>query len=176
MGRAPTMSTADNLKPYVLYSARARSEYRACQQAEAELFREHGLAIAPPMPFELVAAWLDAGAPGEAEDPALTLAFQLFRAALDWAFAWQEHARGGAITPEAIISGEPTPPMPRVVWVERVLATGREVDERVDDLGLRVRSRILVALAYDVIAESGPFDDVEELRAAVVSRATGLTA
>jgi hypothetical protein len=166
------MSTADNLKPYALYSARARNEYRACQQAEAEMFREHGVAIAPPMPFELVGAWLDAGAPAEAEDAAVAAVFQLFAAALDWAFAWQEHARGEAITPEAIISGEPTPPMPRVVWVERVLGAGREQDERIDDIGVRVRCRILVALAYDVIAESGPFDDAAALRAAVIVRAT----
>src|SRR4051794_21249739 len=61
------VSASAHLRQYADFSPRAKAEYRACMQEEGDLLRRHGYALAPPMPFEAVGAWVDAGMPPAAE-------------------------------------------------------------------------------------------------------------
>jgi hypothetical protein len=170
VGSADVSTTSDRLRRYAVFSPVARREYRACMAEEGELLRRHGYALAPPMPFELVAAWLDAGAPASAEAAPLALAADLFTTALGAALARQEAATGGELTVESILAGEAPGGEPLAPWVETTLGELGARDERLTELSARVRVRILLAVAYEAITADGPFAGLDALRDGVVAR------
>jgi hypothetical protein len=166
------MGASSHLKQYAALSPVAKREYRACLAEEGDVLREHGFAIAPRMPFELVGDWIDAGMPQVVSDEeAVEALFGALEAALAEGYGEAERATGGALTVDAILSGEAPQGLTMGRWVEGVVRQLRDRDPRLDELPVRVRARILLGLAYDTLVADGPFADASALRAAMVARA-----
>jgi hypothetical protein len=166
------MGASDHLRRYAAISPVAKREYRECMAAEGEALREHGFAIAPRMPFELVGDWIDAGMPTvESDEDAVKALFAALEAVIAEAQVESERATGRPLTVADILSGEAPEPMSPGRWVEGVIRQLRDRDPSLDELAVRVRARILLGLAYDTIVADGPFEDVAKLRAAMLERA-----
>lgn len=165
------MGASDHLRRYAAISPVAKREYRECMAAEGEALREHGFAIAPRMPFELIGDWIDAGMPTvESDEEAIRMLFAALEAVLVEAQAESERATGGPLTVADILAGETPEGLSLGRWVEGVVRQLRDRDPSLDELAVRVRARILLGLAYDTIVADGPFEDVAGLRTALVER------
>ena len=129
------MSASAHLRRYAAFSPISKTEYRATMAEEGELLRAHGYALAPPMPFEAVGVWIDAGMPSvdDVEEPMQPLV-AAFDAAIEAAASWREEAVGGALTVDAILAGEEGQGLPLGRWVETVLGAMRREDETLEIL------------------------------------------
>ncbi len=166
------MTASTHLRRYAAFSPVSKAEYRATMAEEGELLRSHGYALAPPMPFEAVGVWIDAGMPSvdEVEEPMRPLVV-VFDAAIEAGSSWREEAVGGALTVDAILAGEESQGLPLGRWVETVLGAMRRDDEALEILALRVRVRILLALAYETLTAGDELPDAASLREAMRARA-----
>jgi hypothetical protein len=167
------VTASAHLRRFAAFSPVSKAEYRATMAEEGELLRAHGYALAPPMPFEAVGVWIDAGMPSadEVEEPMRPLV-EAFDAAIEAAASWREEAVGGALTVDAIVAGEQSQRLPLGRWVETVLGAMRRDDESLEILALRVRVRILLALAYETLTAGDELPDAGSLREAMRARAT----
>jgi hypothetical protein len=167
------VTASAHLRRYAAFSPVSKAEYRATMAEEGELLRAHGYALAPPMPFEAVAVWIDAGMPpvDDVEEPMRPLVVA-FEAAIEAAWSWREEAVGGALTVDAILAGQEAEGLPLGRWVETVLGALRRDDETLEILALRVRVRILLALAHETLSAGEELADAAGLREAMRARAT----
>jgi hypothetical protein len=167
------VSASAHLRRYAAFSPVSKAEYRATMAEEGELLRSHGYALAPPMPFEAVGVWIDAGMPSAADvEEQLRPLVEAFDAAIEAAARWREQAVGGALTVDALLAGEETQGLPLDRWVETVLRELRRSDERLEILALRVRVRILLALAYETLTSDDEPLEAAALREAMRARAS----
>jgi hypothetical protein len=167
------VTASTHLRRYAAFSPVSKAEYRSTMAEEGELLRSHGYALAPPMPFEAVGVWIDAGMPSvdEVEEPMRPLV-EAFDGAIEAASSWREQALGGGLTVDAILAGEESQGLPLGRWVETVLSAMRRDDEALEILALRVRVRILLALAYETLTAGDELPDAASLREAMRNRAT----